>query len=131
MAARIDLVSVEAFEEFYALVDVALAPRRGVSPRMAAQAVGCGVPTLALAGPHAVEPYSRFLRDLGLDPALVASDAAEYVAMALALAHAEGERRRVAAMTVEAARRAERGAAAIARGLEEQTLQALGGRAAP
>src|SRR6185437_15054987 len=41
LAARIDLVSAERFEEFYALVDVALAPRRGLSPRMAAEAVAC------------------------------------------------------------------------------------------
>ncbi len=129
LAARIDLVAAERFEEFYARVDVALAPRRGLSPRMAAEAAGCGVPTVAMAGPEAVEPYSRFLRDLGLGSALVASDAQEYTGMALALARSAAERERLAAMTDDAASRADGAAAAIARGLEDLSLQGSRGRA--
>ncbi len=53
-------------------VDVALAPRRGLSPRMAAEAMACGVPPWPVAGPDAVAPYAAFLRALGLGAALVA-----------------------------------------------------------
>jgi tetratricopeptide (TPR) repeat protein len=49
-SARIDIVSAARFEDFYARIDLTLLPRRGVSPRVAAQSVACGVPALALAG---------------------------------------------------------------------------------
>ena len=83
LAARVDLVAAARFEDFYALVDVALAPRRGLSPRMAAEASSCGVPTVSFPESGAIEPYSEFLRAHGL-----ASDGADYAARALALAAA-------------------------------------------
>ena len=81
-AARIDLVSAERFEEFYALVDVVLAPRRGASPRMAAEAAACGVPVVAFTA----APYGSFLEGIGRDAGAVATDAADYVLCAAAQA---------------------------------------------
>lgn len=78
LSARIDVVDGETNEEFYAKVDVALLPRHGNSPRAAAEALACHVPTVALAGDGWNEPYDVFLRDLGLDDLLVAADAREY-----------------------------------------------------
>ena len=88
LAARIDLVSAKGFEDFYALVDVALAPRRGVSPRLAAEAVACGVPIVAFAAASAIEPYGAFLRGIGLGTAPLATDDGDYVRRALAFAAA-------------------------------------------
>jgi hypothetical protein len=83
LAARVDLVAAARFEEFYALVDVALAPRRGYSPRLAAEASSCGIPTVSFVGSDAIEPYGAFLRGLGHR-----APAADYVECALALAAA-------------------------------------------
>ncbi|HUZ72620.1 MAG TPA: hypothetical protein VMU87_06525 [Stellaceae bacterium] len=96
LAARIDLVTAERCEEFYARVDVALTPRRGQSLRMAAEAVACEVPPVAWAGPDAVAPYGSFLRALGFGAALIAADDVEYVEIAIALGRSAAKRARVA-----------------------------------
>ena len=86
LAARIDLVAAERFEFFYARLDVALAPWRGVSPRMAAEASACRVPIVALARSSAVEPYGAFLRGVCAGVPHLAGDADDYVRRAVALA---------------------------------------------
>ncbi len=83
-ASRIDLSAAQKFEEFYARVDVALAPRRGASSRMAAEAVACGVPVVAFGGTSAAEPYGPFLTGIGLGPGAIAADEADYVRCAVA-----------------------------------------------
>ena len=85
-AARIDIFDAPDAESFYAKVDVALMPRRGVSPRVAAEATACGVPCVALAGSSGAEPYGGLLHGLGLGPVAVAADWQGYAARALALA---------------------------------------------
>jgi len=82
LSARIDLVSVVRFEDFYSRLDIALAPWRGVSPRMAAEAIVCGVPTVALAQST---PYGPFLAAACPGMPLVADDADDYVRYAIAL----------------------------------------------
>jgi Flp pilus assembly protein TadD len=86
LASRIDLVAAEQFEDFYALVDVALAPRRGVSPRLAAEAVACGVPIVAFAAVSALEPYGAFQHGIGCGPPHTVANDGEYIRRALALA---------------------------------------------
>jgi tetratricopeptide (TPR) repeat protein len=86
LAARIDIVDAETTEEFYAAVDVALMPHRAMSPRMAAEALACGVPPVAIAGDGVAQPYGAFLNGLGLGPSLVAADRSAYTSIALALA---------------------------------------------
>jgi predicted O-linked N-acetylglucosamine transferase (SPINDLY family) len=82
LAARIDLRHTAQVSEFYQAVDVSLLPLRGASPRAAAEALGNGVPVVALAG----EPYGAFLAGRGLDQPFVAADAAQYRAAAIAMA---------------------------------------------
>lgn len=84
IAARVDLVAATRFEEFYPLVDVALAPRRGASPRMAAEAVACSVPVVAFAGTCAAEPYGPFLAAIGAGA--IGANEGGYVRRALTLA---------------------------------------------
>ncbi len=115
-AARIDLLAAPKFEEFYARVDVALAPRRGASPRMAAEAVACGVPVVVFGGTCAAEPYASFLTGLGLGSGAVAADEGAYVRRALAHAKA---RSLVPAPFLPA------DAAAFAAAIEEHALRAL------
>jgi hypothetical protein len=105
LAARIDIVDETSVEEFYGLVDVALLPRRGVSARMAAQALACGVPPVAVASTNTFEPYTPFLHALGLSGVLVAKDAARYASMALALAEPGSRRERACAAIERAAAR--------------------------
>lgn len=85
-AARIDIIANESIEDFYAKLDVALLPRRGVSARAAADALACGVPPVAIAGNGISEPYAAFLRELGLGSRLVAADEAEFASIAAGLA---------------------------------------------
>jgi predicted O-linked N-acetylglucosamine transferase (SPINDLY family) len=100
LSARIDIVKDKELEAFYADIDVALTPCRGVSPRAAAEAVAHGVPPVAFGVGGIARPYSVFLSDLGLGPLLVAADGQEYASIAVALATSEETRRRVAgAMT--------------------------------
>ncbi len=91
LAARIDLVSVDRFEDFYARIDVALAPWRGASPRMAAEAVACRVPTVALARSSALEPYGAFLSAVHPAAALVVGVEDEYVRRAVSLIRSPGK----------------------------------------
>ena len=123
LAARIDLVPTESAEEFYALVDVALAPRRGVSPRLAADAVACGVPCVAKDGDGA--PYAAFLRHLGLGRDLVVADFRAYVGVALKLAGSAEARQRIGALARVAASDARHGAAHFAKALEANTARLL------
>ena len=123
LAARIDLVPTESAEEFYALVDVALTPRRGVSPRAAADAVASGVPCVATDGSPA--PYAAFLRHLGLAPDLVAADFRGYVEIALRLAQSAEARARIGAMARAAASDARLGAAHFAAALEAHAVRLL------
>jgi hypothetical protein len=104
-ATRIDLVETRLPEEFYARVDVALTPRRGLSPRMAAEALGCGVPAVALAGAGVAEPYGAFLAGIGLGGSLVAADAAAYVEIASTLARSPALRKGVKAVGASDAER--------------------------
>jgi tetratricopeptide (TPR) repeat protein len=83
LAARIDLVAADRSEDFWRRAHVALMPRRGVSPRAAAEALACGVPVVAFAAANATEPYGAFLHSLGV-PA-VANDG-DYVRHALTVA---------------------------------------------
>jgi protein O-GlcNAc transferase len=86
LAGRIDLVAVDRFEDFYARIDVALAPWRGASPRSAAEAVACCVPTVAIARNSTLEPYGAFLRTVHPAAALVAGGEDDYVRRAVSLA---------------------------------------------
>jgi Flp pilus assembly protein TadD len=96
LAARIDVVVAEQAKSFYQRVDIALAPRRGLSARAAAEAIGCGVPVIAFAGNSATEPYGPFLRDIGLGDLLVGSDERDYIGIADGLAASAEARGRVA-----------------------------------
>jgi protein O-GlcNAc transferase len=125
LAARIDILPADRAEDFYDHVDVALTPRRGASPRMAAEAVGCGVPPVALA-----EPYASFLADLGLGTALVAKDDKAYVRMALKLARSASMRERVTKTLLASAPAGPDSAQLFARALEAHAAAALTLRAA-
>jgi tetratricopeptide (TPR) repeat protein len=123
LAARIDIVDETSIEDFYGLVDVALLPRRGASPRAAAQAMACGVPPVAVATTSIIEPYAPFLQDLGLGAILVAPDAARYASLALALAEPGPRRERAGAAIAKAAAR--NGARAMAQALERHAADML------
>jgi predicted O-linked N-acetylglucosamine transferase (SPINDLY family) len=103
LAARIDIVDAATPEDFYADVDVALLPRKGSSPRAAAEAIACGVPAVALGGAAPGEPYGELLRARGLGDCLVAADEQDYVSIALGLATSAVARERVAAAVARAA----------------------------
>jgi Flp pilus assembly protein TadD len=120
-AARIDVLANEGIEAFYAQIDVALLPRRGVSPRAAADAVACGVPPLAVDGAGNDQPYASFLRDLGLGARLVAADDAEFLSIAAGLATPE-IRDRLAADLASAAMDSAAGLACV---LEDYAFRAL------
>jgi predicted O-linked N-acetylglucosamine transferase (SPINDLY family) len=98
IAGRIDILPALSPEAFYAAVDVALTPQRGFSPRMAAEALACGVPPVALTGGGLAEPYGSFLRDHGLGSLLVAADDHEYVNIAVGLASSSAHRERLQQM---------------------------------
>ena len=88
LAARIDLRQVERASEFYEAVDIALLPYRAASPRAAAEALGHGVPAIAMAG----GPFGSFMKGHGLERRLVAADEAQYCSLAMALAAAPSTR---------------------------------------
>jgi tetratricopeptide (TPR) repeat protein len=81
LAARIDVIEAASAPEFYAEIDVALAPLAGLSPGMAANAVSSGVPVVALHGSAAAD----LLEDLGLRDG-IAPDVESYIARAQGLA---------------------------------------------
>jgi protein O-GlcNAc transferase len=123
LAARIDVVDVKLVEEFYAAVDVALMPCRGVSPRAVAEALACGVPPLALARNGAGYPYASFLRQIGLGSRLVAVDEQEFVNIATELATSEEARKQ--ALGAIAAAIGGSDASHFARELEERAIKEL------
>ena len=129
LAARIDVVTAAEADEFYRQVDVALAPGLGSSARMAAEALACGVPVLALEGDGATRPYAALLRDLGL-ATLVTATAADYVARAAGLAASPEQRARAVAAVEAVAADGENTAAAIAGAIEEASRATLGQAAA-
>jgi tetratricopeptide (TPR) repeat protein len=124
LAARIDIVDAESAEEFYASVDVALTPRRGISPRMAAEALACGVLPVALAG-GTQAPYGAFLQGLGLGSMLVAADDRDYASIALALATPGKARDKVLAAIEKALPSGDDGVRLFARMLEDHAVNAL------
>jgi tetratricopeptide (TPR) repeat protein len=115
LAARIDLVASERCQDFYALVDIALAPYRGLSARIAAEALACGVPALAFPGPAAVAPYGAFLQGC-VGASLVAADDGDCVRRALALV-ADGNAWPEAAASADAT--------AFARAIERRAFSVL------
>ncbi len=123
LAAKIEVVGTDRAVEFYAAVDVALLPCRGHSPRAAAEALACGVPTVALAWPDSDGPYGSFLREMGLGARLVASDKRDYVSIATGLATSAALRAQ-AVGDVEAAV-GQDGARAIAKALEDRAIEEL------
>jgi tetratricopeptide (TPR) repeat protein len=105
IATRIDVIDAKAAEDFYRQVDVALTPVVGASPRMAAEALACGVPALAYDDNGPWQPYADLLRHWGLGD-LVAATPESYAAAAASLATL-GARWQAASATARAA--AERG----------------------
>lgn len=116
LAARIDILDAAA-EDFYAKVDVALAPAVAVSPRSAAGALACGVPVLALGDGGPWQACARMLGDLALAD-FVAGNGGHYVAQAAALAASDEARAAAAARVSPLADRAQASAAAIASAIE-------------
>jgi tetratricopeptide (TPR) repeat protein len=106
VAARIDLRQAERVSEFYEAVDVALLPYRAASPRAAAEALGHGVPAIAMAG----EPFGSFMAGRGLDTHFVADDGVKYCSLAMSLA---------ASPTARVLPAIEHGATKLARVIEE------------
>jgi tetratricopeptide (TPR) repeat protein len=82
LASRIDIRHAARSADFYRAVDIVLLPLRGASPRTAAEALARGIPAVAMAG----EPYGDFLAGRGLDKRFVATDGAQYCAIAAELA---------------------------------------------
>lgn len=125
LAARIDIVSEEAASDFYRRVDVALTPSKGVSPRMAAEALGCGVPPVALGGAGLGKVYASFLSGIGLKSALVASDQQDYVRRAVRLATSLEARNEVFAVMAAARWTGAEGVARFATAIEDHARRAL------
>ena len=123
LAARVDVVDVETPAEFYASIDVALMPCRGVSPRAAAEALAHGVPPVTLGKGKGTSPYAPFLRGLGIDASLVSSTEAGYVKIAVNLATSREARKELVAGLKTAV---EAGAPHhFARALEERAMAEL------
>ncbi len=131
LSARIDLIDAATNDEFYRDVDVALAPVKGVSPRLAAEAIACGVPVVALDGTEPGEHYGSFLRQLGLGGSLVAADDRDYVSIALGLAASPDARAQVEAEIATAARTGPQSARQIADTIEREALAMISGDVLP
>jgi predicted O-linked N-acetylglucosamine transferase (SPINDLY family) len=129
-SARIDLIDVATPDDFYRDVDLALAPIKGTSPRMAAEAIACGIPVVALDG-AAGELYGSFLRQLGLGGSLVAADDRDYVSIALGLAGSAQAREQVAAEVAGVARKGPDSARRIAEIIEREALAMISGDVLP
>ena len=125
LAARIDIVDAATSEDFYADVDVALLPRKGSSPRAAAEAIACGVPAVAHGSAAPGEPYGDLLRACGLGDCLVAADEQDYVSIALDLATSASARERVAAAVARAAEAGKASARLAAAELEAEVRARL------
>jgi len=118
LAGRIDTVTAAAPGEFYRHVDVALAPTSGTSPRVVAEALCFGVPTLALRRDRPGCTYSALLDALGLGKDLVATSREDYLAKARSLADSAETRSRVGAVVTAAVASAETSASQIAQAIE-------------
>jgi protein O-GlcNAc transferase len=124
-AARIDVLAALRAEEFYSRIGVALTPRRGVSPRAAAEAVAHGVPPVALGGGDPAEPYGRFLEALGLGPQLAAPDERDYLGIAMTLATSAGARERIDAALAAARANSAATPVAIAQAIEQRAAETV------
>lgn len=104
LAARIDIVLAAQARDFYSGIDIALAPRRGLSARVAAEALAGGVPLVAFAERDG-NPYGMVLCDCGLDRR-AARTVSDYVAIANDISSSREKRETVPAapMTAEAPR---------------------------
>ncbi|HLJ19214.1 MAG TPA: glycosyltransferase [Stellaceae bacterium] len=131
LAARIDLVDATTPDEFYRDADVALAPVKGTSPRLAAEASACGIPVVALDGDGPGEVYGAFLRRLGLGGSLVAADDRDYVSIALGLAGSATAREQLAAEVAAAAQSGQESARRIAEVIEREALVMTSGDVRP
>lgn len=124
LAARIDIADTNDASDFYSRVDVALTPAKGVSPRMAAEAVACGVAPVALGGAGLAKTYAAFLEGIGAGSALIGRDAQDYVARALRLARSH-EARQEALAAVAADWSGEEGTQCFARAIEDHARRML------
>jgi glycosyltransferase involved in cell wall biosynthesis len=131
LAARIDIIDTPVPDEFYRDVDIALAPVKGISPRMAAEAIACGVPVVALDGKGAGELYGAFLRQLGLGGSLVAADERDYVSIALGLATSAHAREQVGTEIAALARSGPATARRIAEIIENEATAMASGEILP
>jgi protein O-GlcNAc transferase len=125
LAGRIDIVAAHRPEDFYGQVDIALAPLKGISPRMAAEAVACGVPVVVLRSDGASQPYGALLQDLGLGENLVAADQRDYVSIALGLAASDTARARMAVKVQQVAEAGKNSARGLARFIEDRIVATL------
>lgn len=126
LAARIDLIEAATANDFYRDADVVLAPVKGTSARMAAEAIACGLPVVALDGAGAGELYGAFLRQLGLG-SLVAADDRDYTSIALGLAGSATAREHVATQVASVARSGQETARRIAGLIEREALAMISG----
>ncbi|MGH7032338.1 MAG: hypothetical protein ACREFL_01240, partial [Stellaceae bacterium] len=125
LAARIDIVDGEDSSSFYSRVDVALTPAKGASPRMAAEAIACGVTPIALGGEGLGKVYAPFLEGAGIGSPLVARDPQDYAARAVRLARSPESRREALATLSASGWAGEEGVARFARAIEEYARRAL------
>ena len=130
LSARIDLVDAVTPDEFYRDADVALAPVKGTSPRMAAEALACEIPVVALDGAAPGELYGAYVRRLGLG-SLVAADDRDYVSIALGLADSANARGQVAAEVAAVARSGSDTARRIAETIEREARAMTSGDVLP
>jgi predicted O-linked N-acetylglucosamine transferase (SPINDLY family) len=129
LAARIDIVDAALAEDFYSVVDVALAPATARSLRLVGEAIACGVPVLALEDGGAFGAHAPALRALGLGD-LVFKDISSIAAAAGELARSS-QRRSAARLRVAAiAAHGERVATEIAAAIEQGAKAMLGKAAA-
>jgi predicted O-linked N-acetylglucosamine transferase (SPINDLY family) len=125
MASRVDVVQAASADDFYRDVDIALAPVGGSSPRMAAEAIACRTPVVALSGQTPYEPYGAFVRGLGLGDCLVAADERDYVSIALGLAASAPARAQVTTAVAGVAEIGEGSARAVAEIIETNAAKVL------
>jgi predicted O-linked N-acetylglucosamine transferase (SPINDLY family) len=125
LAGRIDILSAASSGEFYRHVDIALAPTIGTSPRVVAEALYFGVPTLVLRHDRLGGSYTAWLTELGLGAHLVAISPEDYLEKGKSLAFSPEIRSRVASAIATAAASAEASAATIARAIEQAVRRSL------
>lgn len=89
LASRVDLVEAGDPRDFYAHIDVALAPLRSVSARLVAEPLALGVPVVAASGQGDMGRCAGLLLDQGLGSLVVSDTPEAYIGKAAALAHPE------------------------------------------